>query len=129
MRAAAAAVWMLCALAAVSGCYKPSPAECALQCTAASGCPAGLTCANDFCVEPGSDTVCGGDAGEIDADIGLDDAMPDAPLPTRQYRTLAVGVRHACAVDTMGRLWCWGSHSYGQLGDGAAWSTAPQPLP
>ncbi len=104
-------------LAAVGGCYRPSPTECALQCTAASGCPGGLTCETGFCIQPGSGTVCGGDAAELDAtDSGVDDATSDAPSTERLYRTLAVGFHHACAVDTMGRLWCWGANESRQLG-------------
>jgi alpha-tubulin suppressor-like RCC1 family protein len=28
------------------------------------------------------------------------------------------GYAHTCATRTTGSLWCWGSNSYGQLGDG-----------
>lgn len=36
--------------------------------------------------------------------------------PARQ--TLSVGGSHACALDTEGRAWCWGSDWDGQLGNG-----------
>lgn len=32
--------------------------------------------------------------------------------------SLAIGARHACALDYDGQLWCWGSNVAGQLGDG-----------
>lgn len=35
-----------------------------------------------------------------------------------QWKTVAPGNYHTCAIDTTGRLWCWGLNSSGQLGDG-----------
>lgn len=33
---------------------------------------------------------------------------------------LAAGYLHTCAVSSTGRVWCWGSNSFGQLGDGTS---------
>lgn len=33
-------------------------------------------------------------------------------------RDVATGAAHTCAVSARGRVWCWGSNWYGQLGDG-----------
>lgn len=30
---------------------------------------------------------------------------------------IAAGSYHSCSIDTSGQLWCWGSNSFGQLGD------------
>ena len=32
-------------------------------------------------------------------------------------QALAVGFQHTCAIDATSTLWCWGSNSYGQLGN------------
>lgn len=108
-------------VSATAACYKPASNECAYQCNATSGCPAGLACnGSGFCVEPGSTTVCEpGDGGNDGADrdtTGIDADMPDAPAATRLYTKLAVGAHHACAIDTMGRMWCWGLNDSRQLG-------------
>ncbi|MGB7213390.1 MAG: hypothetical protein WBC97_12280 [Gemmatimonadales bacterium] len=31
---------------------------------------------------------------------------------------VSVGSYHTCAVDTIGRAWCWGDNTYGELGNG-----------
>lgn len=41
---------------------------------------------------------------------------------------IVAGNAHACAVDGTGQLWCWGSDSAGQLGDGAPMTTQPTPV-
>lgn len=43
---------------------------------------------------------------------------PPSPPPAPRYDTLALGEQHSCGIDTLGRTWCWGSNSSGQLGDG-----------
>jgi alpha-tubulin suppressor-like RCC1 family protein len=40
---------------------------------------------------------------------------------------LAVGNRHACAVDSDGAAWCWGDNTLGQLGDPDA-ASGPAPV-
>ncbi|MFB6262983.1 MAG: hypothetical protein ABEL76_05075 [Bradymonadaceae bacterium] len=54
----------------------------------------------------------GGDAPSMDtADSGND---TEAFVST----AVALGESHTCAIDTNGRLWCWGKNAEGQLGDG-----------
>jgi alpha-tubulin suppressor-like RCC1 family protein len=36
------------------------------------------------------------------------------------FTDLAVGDRHACALDEVGAVWCWGGNDAGQLGDATA---------
>lgn len=43
------------------------------------------------------------------------------PVPVSgglRFRKVAAGLRHACALDTAGNVWCWGNNSAGELGDG-----------
>ena len=49
---------------------------------------------------------------------------PVHPEPTRvgtdvDWRSLAAGGHHACAIKQDGGLWCWGSNRFGQLGNGS----------
>lgn len=59
-------------------------------------------------------------AGELGKGAGQDQAFPDqiVPLPDVQVARIDAGEQHACALDTEGALWCWGSDEFGQLGDG-----------
>lgn len=43
---------------------------------------------------------------------------PDLDTPPNAARDskLALGRKHACAIDGAGELWCWGQNRYGQLG-------------
>ena len=36
----------------------------------------------------------------------------------RQYRTISMSERHTCALDLSGKAYCWGTNSFGQLGNG-----------
>jgi len=53
-----------------------------------------------------------------------DSTVENRSSPTRvafsrnNIRSLAVGTSHACAIDSRGRLWCWGNNVEAQLGDG-----------
>ncbi len=44
----------------------------------------------------------------------------------RTFVRLATGATHSCAIDDLGRAWCWGSGQYGKLGNGA-WNDAMVP--
>ena len=48
------------------------------------------------------------------------------PLNGSNVATVAAGYSHSLAIDDQGRLWAWGTNSYGQLGDG---STTYRPSP
>ncbi|MBL0937850.1 MAG: Ig-like domain-containing protein [Gemmatimonadaceae bacterium] len=43
---------------------------------------------------------------------------PAAIVVNRTFRTMTAGARHACAIDTGGETWCWGSNVLGGLGNG-----------
>jgi alpha-tubulin suppressor-like RCC1 family protein len=58
-------------------------------------------------------------AGELGNGVGPDRDAPDArvALPTGvEAARIDAGEQHACALDTGGQLWCWGSNEFGQLG-------------
>ncbi len=44
------------------------------------------------------------------------------------WQQVSAGLRHTCAIHTSGRLYCWGSASSGQLGDGAPSSYTTTPV-
>jgi Regulator of chromosome condensation (RCC1) repeat/Bacterial Ig-like domain (group 2) len=47
-----------------------------------------------------------------------------------QFVAISSGRRHACAIDTAGDVWCWGSNTFGSLGNGlqAAVRSTPEKL-
>lgn len=49
----------------------------------------------------------------------------DLPSPTQvgsdKWLAVAPGFQHSCGIQVDGTLWCWGSDSDGQLGDGRSW--------
>jgi alpha-tubulin suppressor-like RCC1 family protein len=45
-----------------------------------------------------------------------DNTSPLVVFPPGQFTTVSAGSAHACALDTLGRAWCWGSNSEGELG-------------
>ncbi|AKU90913.1 hypothetical protein [Vulgatibacter incomptus] len=49
------------------------------------------------------------------------------PVPgDHAFVAIAGGAHHSCALDDVGRAWCWGNNLYGQLGDG---TLADSPFP
>jgi alpha-tubulin suppressor-like RCC1 family protein len=65
------------------------------------------------------------DGAQIDAAPTADAAPADAPAPA-DARQLTVGAHFSCLRATNGQLRCWGSNTYGQLGDGTT-TTRLQP--
>lgn len=47
--------------------------------------------------------------------VPVDVSGPDVP---DTFDDIDVGAEHTCALDPVGRVWCWGSDSSGQLGNG-----------
>ena len=43
---------------------------------------------------------------------------PIAVAPTSNFKSVAAGGLHSCAVDLSGGAWCWGSNAQGQTGHG-----------
>ena len=54
------------------------------------------------------------DAGTGDDGTQLD--APDGGMTTAGPPKIAAGHHHACSIDAMTRLWCWGDNTFGQLG-------------
>ena len=44
---------------------------------------------------------------------------PQAVNTTMTFRAIAAGDHHTCAIGTDNRIYCWGSNTYGQLGNGS----------
>jgi alpha-tubulin suppressor-like RCC1 family protein len=67
--------------------------------------------------------------------LGAHPAVADDPLPpdepppsTADWTTVSTGDRHACAIRTNGRLYCWGDDGHGQLGNGGTNEDATIPI-
>ena len=53
--------------------------------------------------------------------LNTDGQLGTPPLLTNvTIKALAAGSAHSCALDSTGKLWCWGRGDEGQLGDGLA---------
>jgi alpha-tubulin suppressor-like RCC1 family protein len=52
--------------------------------------------------------------------------VPVAGLPAQVWRAVSAGSYHACAIDQLGLLRCWGYNAYGQVGNGST-ITVPAP--
>jgi alpha-tubulin suppressor-like RCC1 family protein len=42
-----------------------------------------------------------------------------------KFKTVSARDEYSLAIDESGTIWAWGDNSYGQLGDGTAWSEVP----
>ncbi|MBU1535026.1 RCC1 repeat-containing protein, partial [Myxococcota bacterium] len=76
------------------------------------------TCALDT----SGDAWCWGEYtdGRLGGNIYADRSSP-APVhmpPGVTFVTIDSGSTSSCALDTSGQVWCWGSNSMGQIGDG-----------
>ena len=95
----------LCCALGATGCYSYSPSgtACNIKCDGLT-CPSGLVCnANGFC--GATETTC------TAPDAALRDAAPSAT----GFTELAAGAEHACAIDALHQVYCWGSNASGQL--------------
>ncbi len=112
----------------------------------AAGCPP-TTCSGGMCVGTQTIVLAGGFEhycavvgggglrcwGKNDSgDIGDGTSSGTAPAPVgvsggASWTTVAVGGSHTCAIRTDGSLWCWGSGTSGQLGDGRSSGSAVDP--
>lgn len=61
--------------------------------------------------------------------------LPVLTLPGASYaagssdwKQVSAGDRHTCGIRTSGRLYCWGSDEFGQLGDGGTDTSQPTPV-
>ncbi len=84
--------------------------------------PPNLSNNNFSCVlDAGSRAWCWGN--NTRGQLGLGGTSEMEPRPRRLARPASVarldaGGRHTCAIDVLGRLWCWGANDQGQLGVG-----------
>jgi len=67
------------------------------------------------------------------AQLGVNGSQPASGVPVHidglpQVVALEASGGHTCALESTGRLWCWGNDVIGQLGDGPSEQTK-QPLP
>ncbi|HEX3759946.1 MAG TPA: hypothetical protein VHW23_14625 [Kofleriaceae bacterium] len=82
---------VLCALSACS--FNADYSGTLFACGADGSCPASYVCQNARCV-------------------------PTEPPPAECFAAIGAGDEHSCAIRSDGTAWCWGSNSFGQLGDG-----------
>lgn len=73
-----------------------------------------------------------GSSGQLGNGGTLSSTLPVSvafPVGVGTIQKLAVGFAHACAVDHLQKLWCWGSDSHGQVGDGTVGTPVEQSTP
>lgn len=58
--------------------------------------------------------------GILTAVVACSDSTEPVGVQAGQFVAVAAGRAHACAIDTIGRAWCWGENSRGQTGVQAA---------
>ena len=84
---------------AIAGCYNPRLPE-GLPCSVDNECPGTQRC------DPVTRT-CGGE-------------LADGPVVPCDFRGVAAGRQHTCAIDGAGAVWCWGLNDAGQSAPGGA---------
>ena len=67
------------------------------------------------------------DAAECDCACSDDVCTVDGCVPAIPIAEVSLGRAHACAIDSMGRLWCWGDNTDGQVGVGLPVEGEPGP--
>jgi alpha-tubulin suppressor-like RCC1 family protein len=68
----------------------------------------------------GQDSSTTGDLGD---GLGTSSDLPVQVGKSTNWRSISAGQQFACGVRTTGTLWCWGSDTSGELGDGGASGT------
>ena len=65
-------------------------------------------------------------SGQLGVGLMVDRRNQDAPTPVvgdHTFTSISAGAYHTCALDTVGKAWCWGASSYGQTGTGGRMPT------
>ena len=111
-----------------------------VSCLLAAGLAGGLQLAGCGSSDSAAGTKGGGkDGGDVTRDGGTgaggahgsggSTGTPDADISTTCAVTQVVaGTGHACALESDGTVWCWGSNSVGQLGTGMRSGSAYKPI-
>jgi len=104
-------------------CWDPTPSPVAehLRFRALWAYPGATRIYNTCAVSTGAELYCWGSNRSGQTGIGArgeeTTSEPTTPvLGDHDFRTVAVGGYHACALDAEGRAWCWGGNRVGQLG-------------
>ncbi len=79
------------------------------------------------CARRGAALYCWGEGLSQQIGVGLDSTTPVPVGVGGTWTSLAAGGSHTCALQSDDSLWCWGSDSDGQLGDGTAGGTRGTP--
>jgi alpha-tubulin suppressor-like RCC1 family protein len=90
---------------------------------AGSDVACGITTAGTAYCWGGYHTAAAGDG----APAGTPRLVPQRVASDLQFRTIAAGDNHACAVAVSGSAYCWGGNTQGELGAGTTGPPAAQP--
>ncbi len=75
---------------------------------------------------------CWGEDGSSQLGNGPGNTPQDAPMRvgggTNDWESISVGADYGCAIKTDKSLWCWGSDSWGRLGNGTGASNQQSPM-
>ena len=104
--------------------------------TSGEGMPMQVAGVTATAISVGSGAACALDAGHfrcwgtyhlLGNDTVTEHKLPQAPSLLDGLVDLRVGGSSACASTDDGRVYCWGSDEFGQLGDGGAWASTTEP--